>query len=66
VGRIAFRYFVTNAGPSGVNSNYIGVDTWQVIEGAPVPTTGVWTLALLGLVLLLVAPYVLRRQLASR
>jgi hypothetical protein len=25
-GRIAFRYFVTSAGPSGVNSDYIGLD----------------------------------------
>ncbi len=25
-GRIAFRYFVTNAGPSGANSDYIGID----------------------------------------
>ncbi len=26
-GRIAFRYFVTDAGPGGSNSNYIGIDT---------------------------------------
>ena len=26
-GRIAFRYFVTNGGPSGSNSDYIGIDT---------------------------------------
>lgn len=25
-GRIAFRYFVTNGGPSGLNSDYIGID----------------------------------------
>lgn len=25
-GRIAFRYFVTNGGPSGANSDYIGID----------------------------------------
>lgn len=25
-GRIAFRYFVTNAGPTGSNSDYIGID----------------------------------------
>jgi hypothetical protein len=25
-GRLAFRYFVENAGPEGVNSNYIGID----------------------------------------
>jgi hypothetical protein len=26
-GRIAFRYFVENGGPSGANSDYIGIDT---------------------------------------
>ncbi|MBK7149288.1 MAG: choice-of-anchor J domain-containing protein [Bacteroidetes bacterium] len=25
-GRLAFRYFVTGAGPSGSNSDYIGID----------------------------------------
>jgi uncharacterized repeat protein (TIGR01451 family) len=28
-GRLAFRYFVTNGGPSGSNSNYIGIDTLE-------------------------------------
>ena len=28
-GRIAFRYFVTNGGPAGANSNYIGIDTFS-------------------------------------
>ena len=28
-GRIAFRYFVTNGGPAGDNSNYIGIDTFS-------------------------------------
>jgi hypothetical protein len=28
-GRLAFRYFVTNGGPTGANSNYIGIDTVQ-------------------------------------
>ena len=27
-GRLAFRYFVTNGGPSGANSDYIGIDTF--------------------------------------
>ncbi|MBV6484815.1 MAG: hypothetical protein KFKLKKLM_01331 [Flavobacteriales bacterium] len=27
-GRIAFRYFVTDGGPSGSNSNYIGIDDY--------------------------------------
>ena len=26
-GRIAFRYFVENGGPTGANSDYIGIDT---------------------------------------
>ncbi len=30
--RVAFRYFVTNGGPSGVNSNYIGIDTLEIIQ----------------------------------
>jgi hypothetical protein len=28
-GRLAFRYFVENAGPFGANSDYIGIDTFQ-------------------------------------
>jgi hypothetical protein len=32
-GRIAFRYFVTNGGPDGANSNYIGIDTFSFDEG---------------------------------
>lgn len=34
-GRFAFRYFVTNAGPNGSNSNLIAIDTVRII--APVP-----------------------------
>ncbi len=34
-GRIAFRYFVTDAGLSGNNSNYIGIDTVQYTAAAP-------------------------------
>jgi hypothetical protein len=35
-GRIAFRYFVTGGGPSGNNSNYIGVDTYSYTsQGGP-------------------------------
>jgi len=30
--KIAFRYFVTDAGPSGTNSNYIGLDSLVVDE----------------------------------
>ncbi|MCU0756955.1 MAG: DUF11 domain-containing protein, partial [Xanthomonadales bacterium] len=32
-GRIAFRYFVTDGGPDGANSNYIGIDTVSYDEG---------------------------------
>lgn len=34
-GRVAFRYFVTNAGPTGTNSDYIGVDTFSYSAGTP-------------------------------
>jgi hypothetical protein len=39
-GRLAFRYFVENGGPTGANSNYIGIDTFQfnVICATPTPT----------------------------
>jgi hypothetical protein len=43
-GRFAFRYFVTNGGPSGANSDYIGIDT-LTITPVPEPTS----LALLGI-----------------
>ncbi|HEX8735521.1 MAG TPA: choice-of-anchor J domain-containing protein [Pyrinomonadaceae bacterium] len=36
-GRLAFRYFVTNGGPSGDNSDYIGIDTFSVNTGDPPP-----------------------------
>jgi uncharacterized repeat protein (TIGR01451 family) len=34
-GRLAFRYFVTNGGPSGANSNYIGIDTFTFTDITP-------------------------------
>ena len=34
-GRIAFRYFVTNGGPSGANSDYIGIDTFTFTDVTP-------------------------------
>lgn len=37
-GRIAFRYFVTNGGPTGTNSNYIGIDTFSYNDGLVVTT----------------------------
>jgi len=33
-GRIAFRYFVEDGGPSGANSSYIGIDTVSITAGA--------------------------------
>ncbi|MCI0396746.1 MAG: DUF11 domain-containing protein [Chloroflexi bacterium] len=32
-GRLAFRYFVENGGPTGANSNYIGIDTFDFTDG---------------------------------
>ena len=37
-GRFAFRYFVTDAGPDGNNSDYIGIDTVQV-AAVPEPSS---------------------------
>ena len=34
--RIALRYFVTDAGPTGANSNYIGIDRLEVSESLSV------------------------------
>jgi hypothetical protein len=35
-GRVAFRYFVTDGGPAGDNSDYIGIDTFS-LHSAAVP-----------------------------
>ncbi len=45
-GRIAFRYFVTDGGPSGDNSNIIGVDTFSYVAAVPEPAS--WALMLMG------------------
>lgn len=34
-GRLAIRYHVTNAGPIGINSNYIGIDTFAYSMDVP-------------------------------
>lgn len=39
LGRFAFRYFVTGGGPSGDNSNYIGIDTFAYTAVAPTAVT---------------------------
>lgn len=37
-GRFAFRYFVTNAGPAGANSDFIGIDAFHVSDPSdPLP-----------------------------
>ncbi|PYS98932.1 MAG: hypothetical protein DMF63_12710 [Acidobacteria bacterium] len=37
-GRVAIRYFVESGGPTGDNSNYIGIDTFSYTPGAVVVT----------------------------
>lgn len=53
-GRIAFRYNVPNAGASGANSNYVGLDTFSYEDGVqPIAanTLSPWALGALALVL---------------
>ncbi len=38
-GRIAFRYFDVDGGPSGTVSNYIGIDTFSFVEGGAGPVS---------------------------
>ena len=59
-GRLAFRYFVTSGGPTGANSNIIGVDSVQY-NAVPEPTT--YALFAGGALLVLV---VARRQRSAR
>jgi len=40
-GRIAFRYFVTNGGPVGANSNYIGIDSYSYTSVATPPSNDI-------------------------
>ena len=64
-GRVAFRYFVTSAGPTGVNSNIIAVDSFSYSGAAPVtspvPEPETYALLLAGVALL-----GWRRRLSSR
>jgi len=41
-GRVAFRYFVTNGGPAGANSDYIGIDNFTYTSAGG-PAQGIWT-----------------------
>jgi hypothetical protein len=56
-GAIGFRYFVTNGGPSGSNSDYIGIDT-VTITAVPEPET----YAMMGLGLALLGSLARRRK----
>jgi hypothetical protein len=47
-GRLAFRYFVTGAGPSGLNSDFIGIDS-AVYTQIPEPATAMLGIAGIGL-----------------
>ncbi|MBI1324284.1 PEP-CTERM sorting domain-containing protein [bacterium] len=47
-GRIAFRYFVTDAGPNGDFGNYIGIDTLQITT---VPEPSTYALAAIGVLI---------------
>jgi hypothetical protein len=59
-GRFALRYFVTSGGPSGANSNIIGIDAVQY-SAVPEPST----FALLGGVALVGLAFSLRRRLKA-
>jgi len=49
-GRVALRYFVTSGGPSGANSNIIGVDSFQYTSiAAAVPEPATWAMSIAGL-----------------
>lgn len=69
-GRIGFRYYVTGAGPSGTNSNYIGIDSFEYTAGPTyvpptiqaIPTLGRWGLAALTLLLVGAAFLLVRRR----
>ncbi len=43
-GRLAFRYFVTSGGPSGANSNIVGVDDFAYTSVGAVPEPATWAL----------------------
>ena len=76
-GRFAFRYYIHDSGPTGINSNYIGVDTWQLDsgggdggapddggadDGGDVPATTTWGVIVLIALLLGITLFYLRRR----
>jgi hypothetical protein len=72
-GCLAFRYYIHDSGPTGVNSNYIGVDTWQVSstgggddggtdDGGGVPATTTWGVIVLIALFLGITLFYMRRR----
>jgi len=61
-GRVAFRYFVPNGGPSGDNSNIIGLDDFSYVSAVPEPGSVTMMLAGVGVL----AGLQRRRQKARR
>jgi hypothetical protein len=66
-GRVGFRYFVTSGGPSGTNSDFIGIDTIETVEstGGPmgeVPTLGEWGMIAFITLLMLSGVFFMRRS----
>jgi hypothetical protein len=71
-GCLAFRYYIHDSGPSGANSNYIGVDTWQVSstgggdggadDGGGVPATTTWGVIVLIALFLGITLFYMRRR----
>ncbi len=69
-GRLALRYYVTSGGPSGANSNYIGVDTVSYTQGVlattqEIPTVSAWGVGLLVALLAIAAVVAMRRRRAA-
>jgi hypothetical protein len=75
-GRLAFRYYIHDSGPTGANSNYVGVDTWQLDsgggdggaddggadDGGDVPATTTWGVIVLIALFLGITLFYLRRR----
>lgn len=70
-GHLALRYFVEGAGPAGVNSNFIGVDSFTVDSGSGggtgdggggVPATSTWGVILLIALFMTVSLFYLRKR----
>ena len=71
-GRLALRYFVESAGPYGVNSNFIGIDSYNVDTGTGdgggdgggggVPATSTWGVILLIALFMTVSLFYLRKR----